>query len=224
MFAALNEAGLDPTSDVNLVGQDFNMLGLLSGDIDAAEAMTYNEYAQVLEAVNPDTGELYTAEDFNVVSYEEAGVGMLQDAVWADGERLASDDAYRDIAVRFIAASIEGWAYCRDNGESCRDIVVAAGSQLGSSHQLWQMNEVNKLVWPAENGIGIIDEEAWNRTVEIAQSTPNGEGDTVLTEAPSPDSYTNDIVEEAHALLGDDVDIVGDGFEEIEVTLEEGGA
>ena len=65
------------------------MLGLLSGDIDAAEAMTYNEYAQVLEAENPETGELYTPDDFNVVSYEEVGVGMLQDAIWADGARLA---------------------------------------------------------------------------------------------------------------------------------------
>ena len=63
------------------------MLGLLSGDIDAAEAMTYNEYAQVLEAENPETGELYTPEDFNVISYEEVGVGMLQDAIWADGDR-----------------------------------------------------------------------------------------------------------------------------------------
>ena len=48
--------------------QDFDMVGLLSGDIDAAEAMTYNEYAQVLEAVNPDTGELYTPDELNVVS------------------------------------------------------------------------------------------------------------------------------------------------------------
>ena len=77
---------------------------------------------------------------------------MLQDAIWADGARLAGDDAYSDIAVRFVAASIQGWAYCRDNPESCRDIVVAAGSQLGNSHQLWQMNEINKLIWPAENG------------------------------------------------------------------------
>ena len=57
--------------------------------------MTYNEYAQVLEAENPDTGELYTPEDFNVISYEDVGVGMLQDAIWADGARLESDDAYR---------------------------------------------------------------------------------------------------------------------------------
>ena len=126
------------------------MVGLLDGDIDAAEAMTYNEYAQVLEAVNPDTGELYTPEDFNVISYEEVGVGMLQDAIWADAGRLEPTTAYRDIATRFVAASIEGWAYCRDNPEACRDIVVAAGSQLGDSHQLWQMNEINKLIWPAD--------------------------------------------------------------------------
>ncbi len=223
VFAALSEAGLDPATDVNLVTQNFDMLGLLSGDIDAAEAMTYNEYAQVLEAENPETGELYQPEDFNVISYEEVGVGMLQDAVWADGERLESDDAYRDIAVRFLAASFEGWAYCRDNPESCRDIVVAAGSQLGNSHQLWQMNEVNKLMWPAENGIGFIDQAAWDRTVEIAQSTPNLEGTTVLTAPPTEGAFTNDLVEEAHALLGDSVDTTGEDFEPIEVTLEPAG-
>ena len=151
IFAALGRGRPRPGRRTStLVQQQFDMLGLLTGDIDAAEAMTYNEYAQVLEAVNPDTGELYTADDFNVISYEDVGVGMLQDAIWADGARLASDDAYRDIAVRFVAASIQGWAYCRDNPESCRDIVVAAGSQLGDSHQLWQMNEINKLIWPAD--------------------------------------------------------------------------
>ncbi len=148
IFAALAEVGLDPATDVTLVQQDFDMSGLLAGDIDAAEAMTYNEYAQVLEAVNPETGELYQPEDLNVVSYEEFGVGMLQDAIWADGERLASDDAYRDIAVRFVTASLQGWAYCRDNVQECTDLVVAQGSKLGDSHQLWQMNEINKLIWP----------------------------------------------------------------------------
>ncbi len=225
VFAALGQAGLDPEADVELVQQQFDMLALLAGDIDAAEAMTYNEYAQVLEAVNPDTGELYTPEDFNVISYEEAGVGMLQDAIWADAGRLTDDAAYRDIAVRFVAASLEGWAYCRDNVESCRDIVVAQGSQLGNSHQLWQMNEVNKLIWPADGGVGFIDEAAWNRTVEIAQSTPNLDDATVLTAPPTDGAFTNDIVTEAHALLeAGGIDINGADFAAIEVTLEEAGA
>ncbi len=225
VFAALGEAGLDPATDVELVQQQFDMLALLAGDIDAAEAMTYNEYAQVLEAVNPDTGELYQPEDFSVISYEEVGVGMLQDAIWADAGRLADDAAYRDIAVRFVAASLKGWAYCRDNVESCRDNVVAQGSQLGNSHQLWQMNEVNKLIWPADGGVGFIDQAAWDRTVEIAQSSPNLDGATVLTAPPTDGAFTNDIVTEAHALLeAGGVDINGDDFAPIDVTLEEAGA
>ena len=224
IFAALTKAGLDPAKDVTLVQQQFDMLGLLSGDIDAAEAMTYNEYAQVLEAVNPDTGALYTKDDFNVVSYEDEGVGMLQDAIWADGNRL-SDPAYRETAVKFVAASIQGWAFCRDNAEACRDIVVAKGSKLGASHQLWQMNEVNKLIWPSAMGAGMIDQAAWDRTATLAQETKNLEGSTVLTAAPDAEAYTNDIVTEALALLeGLGVDTKGEGFAPIEVTLNEAGA
>ena len=38
------------------------MDAFLNGEIDAAQAMIYNEYAQVLEAKNPATGELYQPE------------------------------------------------------------------------------------------------------------------------------------------------------------------
>ena len=223
IFAGLTKAGLDPATDVELVQQQFDMAGLLAGDIDAAEAMTYNEYAQVLEAVNPETGELYQPEDFNVISYEEEGVGMLQDAIWADGSRL-NDEAYRSTAVKFVAASIQGWAFCRDNVETCRDIVVAKGSKLGNSHQLWQMNEVNKLIWPAAEGAGFINAEAWDRTVQLSLEAKNLEGTTVLTAAPDAEAFTNDIVAEALILLSDlGVDVNGEGYAPIEVELLEGG-
>jgi NitT/TauT family transport system substrate-binding protein len=124
-----------------------------------------------------------------------------------------------------VTASLQGWAFCRDNVETCRDIVVANGSKLGNSHQLWQMNEINKLVWPAENGVGFIDEAAWDRTVEIAMGTPNLEGATVITAPPTDGAWTNDIVTEAIGNLeGLDVDVDGNDFTPIEVTLEEGGA
>ena len=224
IFAALTKAGLDPAADVELVQQQFDMAALLAGDIDAAEAMTYNEYAQVLEAVNPDTGELYTADDLNVVSYEDEGVGMLQDAIWASGDRL-SDAAYRNTAVKFVAASLQGWAYCRDNVQGCADIVVSKGSMLGASHQLWQMNEVNKLIWPAAGGAGVVDKAAWDRTAALSQETKNLEGSTVLTAAPDADSYNTDIVNEALAILdGLGVDTKGSGYSPITVELQEGGA
>ncbi len=134
------------------------MAGFLSGQIDAAQAMTYNEYAQVLEAKNPATGKLYTAADFNVISWNDVGTTMLQDAIWADTSKLKSDPDYEDTAVKLLKASIKGWVYCRDNPQQCADIVVKAGSELGASHQLWQMNEINKLIWPSPNGIGVVDQ------------------------------------------------------------------
>ena len=223
IFAALTKAGLDPAADVTLVQQQFDMSGLLAGDIDAAEAMTYNEYAQVLETINPATGALYTADDLNVVSYEDEGVGMLQDAIWADGHRLFNAD-YNATAVKFVAASLMGWAFCRDNAQACTDIVVAKGSKLGATHQLWQMNEVNKLIWPAPAGVGMIDEAAWARTVDLSQNAKNLEGGTVLTKAPDAAAHTNEIVTAAHALLTEKgIDINGAAFAPIDVTLTEGG-
>jgi len=224
IFAALAKEGLDPANDVELVQQQFDMLALLNREIDAAEAMTYNEYAQLLEAVNPDTGELYQPEDFNVINYADYGVGMLQDAVWASEERL-SDPAYQDLAQRFVTASFEGWIYCRDNPQECADIVTANGSQLGASHQLWMMNEVNKLVWPSPNGIGIIDSAEWDQTVEISLNTPNLEAATVITSAPPAEAYTNQFAEAANAALqANGVDTTGGGFSPITVELKEGGA
>ena len=86
LYAAMRKVGIDPTkpADVTIVPQDFTMTAFLNGEIDAAQAMIYNEYAQVLEAKNPATGELYAPEDMDVVSMESAGTAMLQDAIFAD--------------------------------------------------------------------------------------------------------------------------------------------
>ena len=224
IFAALSKDGLDPAKDVKLLAQNFDMNGLLSGDIDAAEAMTYNEYAQVLEAKNQATGALYTPADLNVVSYEKEGVGMLQDAIWADQTRLA-DPAYCGEAISFVKASLKGWAFCRDNAQACRDIVVSKGSKLGATHQLWQMNEINKLIWPSTIGVGVIDKAAWDRTAKIASGTKNLDGKTVLTKSPDPESYTNDIVNEAiKQLKAENIDVNGASFAPLTVALTEGGA
>jgi NitT/TauT family transport system substrate-binding protein len=225
LFAGMTKAGLNPGKDVTLAQQQFDMQALLKGDIDAAQAMIYNEYAQVLEAKNPKTGQLYTPEDFNKIDWNTEGTAMLQDAIWANTEKLQNDKAYQDQTVKFLTASFKGWAYCRDNAEKCRDIVVAKGSKLGASHQLWQMNEINKLVWPSPNGIGIVDKSAWDQTVQIAQSTKNADGDTVLTKAPEGLAYTNDYAQKADAALKEQgVDTTGQDFKPITVELKAGGA
>jgi len=223
LYAGLNKAGV--TDDVTVVSQNFDMNALLSGDIDAAQAMTYNEYAQLLETVDPETGELYTADDFNVIDWNEEGTSMLQDAIWADAGRLEDDADYAETTVKFIKASIKGWVFARDNAQDAADQVTAAGSTLGLSHQLWMTNEVNKLIWPSTTGgIGTIDTDAWDATVAMALETSNETGATIITEEPPASAYSNEYVEKALAELEEEgVDVVGADFAPLTVELKEGG-
>lgn len=223
IFAAMAAEGLD-SSTVQIITQDFNMNAFLQGDIDAAQAMTYNEYAQLLESTDPDTGELYQPSDFNVISYEDTVGAMLQDAIWADTERLDSDTDYQDTTVKFLKAVVKGWIYSAENPQEAADITVAAGSGWGPSHELWMVNETNKLIWPAENGIGVIDEAAWDRTVEGAISAVNETGASPITEAPPATAWSNDwIMKALEELEADGVDTTGSSFAPIDVTLLEGG-
>ena len=223
LFAGMTKAGLDPANDVELVQQQFDMQALLNREIDAAQAMTYNEYAQVLETVNPDTGELYQPADFNVINWNDEGTAMYQDAIWASEERLA-DAAYQDTTQRFVTASLKGWIQCRDNAQECADIITANGSKLGASHQLWMMNEVNKLIWPSATGIGVIEPELWAQTVSVSLNTKNLEGATIITAEPPATAYTNQYAEAANAALAaEGLNTTGDAYAPIEVTLNEGG-
>ncbi len=215
MLAGARSAGLEPGTDFELVQQAFDMNALIQGEIDAAQAMTYNEYAQVLETVNPDTGELFQPEDLTVIDWNDVGTAMLQDAIWADGTKLG-DEAYTDQTTRFIAASIEGWMWCRDNAEACVEVVLNNGTTLGASHQTWQLNEINKLIWPSPGGAGVMDKALWDQTIEVSLS----EG--VLAAAPDDAAFTTEYAQAALDLIGD-ADVTGDDWSPVTVTLNEGG-
>jgi NitT/TauT family transport system substrate-binding protein len=199
-----------------IVQQPFDMSLLLNREIDAAQAMTYNEYAQVLEAVNPETGELYQPEDLSVIDFNDIGTAMLQDAIWVEEAWLADNE---ETASAFLKASFRGWIYCRDNPDACVQMVVDRGSALGTSHQAWQMNEINALIWPSPGGIGVMDAALWAQTIEVAV------GQGVITTDPGPAAYRTDLAEAAVAALEEDgLDTTGAGFQKTQVTLIEGGS
>jgi len=224
LFAGMQKSGIDTSTQISLVQQAFDMNGFLAGDIDAAQAMTYNEYAQVLETVNPATGKLYQPSDLNVINWNDEGTAMLQDAIWANADKLASDKTYAANTTKFIKASIEGWVYVRDHAQQAADIVTKAGSTLGTSHQLWMTNEVNKLIWPSTAGIGVIQKKAWDQTVKIALGTKDDTGSTIITTKPPATAYSNTYVDEAlKELKAEGVDVLGKSFKPLTVTLNAGG-
>ena len=203
--------------DVELVGQSFDMEALLNREIDAAEAMIYNEYAQVLEATNPATGQLYQPEDLNVIDFNDPDIAtaMLQDAIWVTEDYARNNP---DTVGAFLRASFRGWIYCRDNPDSCVDIVLAAGPTLGRSHQAWQMNEINGLIWPSPGGIGVMNADLWSQTVNVATSQG------VIESAPGAGAYRTDFAQDAvNALNGEGLDTVGSNWSRTTVALNPGG-
>jgi NitT/TauT family transport system substrate-binding protein len=204
----------DPAKQFQQVTQAFDMKAFLAHEISAGEAMIYNEYAQVLEATNPDTGELYKPEDLAPINWNDYKVAMLQDAIFARKSWLATG-ANRDIAVRFVRASLKGWIYCRDHSDDCVAYTTAAGSQLGTGHQKWMMNEVNALVWPSPLGVGTLDPDLWAQTVRIAKAAG------IIKNDPTSDAFATDIVKEALAGITDDA--TGKDFKKGTVAVTPGG-
>jgi NitT/TauT family transport system substrate-binding protein len=219
LFAALTKNGIDPNnhSQVTIFNQPFTMTDFLSHRIDAAAAMTYNELAQVLESKNPATGKLYTLKDLNVLPMQKQGTSMLEDGLFTTQTWLNSN---RDVAERFIAASDRGWIYCRDHVQTCTDIVVKNGTALPAGHQLWQMNEINKLIWPNAKGIGIMDPAAFKRTAAIALKYK------VIKKPATAKTYDAPIAKAAVQYLKNHVkgiDVLGKSYKPISVTLQAGG-
>lgn len=219
VFAALRQAGIDPNdpAQVTIVQQPFDMSLLLNREIDAAQAMIYNEYAQVLEATNPETGELYQPEDLIVVDYNDVGTAMLQDHIFARESWLA-EEGNEAIAEAFLRASFRGWIFCRDNADACVQHVLDAGPTLGESHMRWQLNEINGLIWPSPGGIGVMDQALYDQTVNI--STEFG----VLAAAPDEGALRTDLAQVAvDALNAEGLDTTGESWQRTEVTLNPGG-
>ena len=216
LYAALRANGVEPTTDVNVIQQPFDVSPLLKNEVQSIQAKTYNEYAQLLETVNPKTGNLYQPADFKVLNLNDFGYQTLEDAIYSTDSWLA-DPKHKDAATRFLAASYKGWIDCRDNADSCVDTVLNNGSALGKGHQTWMMNEVNKVIWPSDKGIGYLDPAVWDKAMQ------NGVDGKAIKTLPQG-GYRTDINDAALALLKKDGAAgTGTSYKPLTVTPTAGG-
>jgi NitT/TauT family transport system substrate-binding protein len=220
LFAALQKNGINhsKSSDVTIVNQPFNMDLFLKHQVDAAAAMTYNELAQVLETKNPATGKLYTLNDLNVfkMASPSVGTGMLEDNVFVRGDWL-KDPANQKTAVAFLKASFQGWIYCRDHQADCVNTVLKNGSLLGKGHQTWQLNEIDKLIWPNASGIGLVPASAVSQTATIAKTYG------VIKKAPSGATNYTYARQAVNQLKAAGVDVNGKSWKPAVVKVTPGG-
>jgi NitT/TauT family transport system substrate-binding protein len=80
----------------------------------------------------------------------------------------------------------------------------------------WQLNEINALIWPSPNGLGMIDDALYQQTVDISTQFK------VLTQPPNEGAVRKDLAEQALASLTD-VDTKGESFAKQTVEVTAGG-
>ncbi len=177
--------------DVKVLKQGFNVDPLLQNQAACISTMIYNEYWQLIDAgVKPD--QLVT------FFYEDQGVAMLEDGLYALGPKL-KDPAFVDKAARFVKASLRGWEYAIKHQDEAVKIVLAADTSGGSTAavQKRMLENVAKLITNAGTPkMGELDPAAYKRTVKVLLS---GGSAPVIKKDPGPDAVTNVVWEKAMA-------------------------
>ncbi|WP_299390806.1 ABC transporter substrate-binding protein [Pelagibius sp.] len=175
---------------VTVLKQGFNVDPILQKQADCVSTMTYNEYWQIIDAG-------LGADDLIVYKYEDQGVATLEDGLYVLEENL-QDPAFVDKMARFVAASLKGWEYAKNNVEEAADIVLEndeTGAQT-EKHQRRMMGEIAKLLEGSAKGLGYLEPGDYDRTVDTLlanASTP------VITKKPEG-AWTHAVWEKANGM------------------------
>lgn len=192
LYAAMRKVGIDPNNkkDVTIVNQGKDMSLFLQRKIDAAQAMSYDEYYQILHTKNPKTGKKYNTSDLKVIDFNDVGTAMLDDGIYARKSWL-TDPKNQETAVKFLRASFKGWLFCQEHTKECVNVMAKYIPQRNKAALTWQLNEVNELIWPSPHGIGILDNDAFLRTVKILRDAK------LISKDPRKDVYRTDLAQKA---------------------------
>lgn len=179
-YAWMNKLGYSTEGGedgVTVLKQSFDVQPLIQKQADCISVMTYNEYWQLMDAG-------YKPEDLIVFNYTEMGVDLLEDGLYALETNL-EDEAFKDKMVRFVRASMKGWAYAMENPEEAAEIVVENGGQ-DENHQVRMIREVAKLIDEPDAKLIV---PAYERTAQalldqkIIENEPQGAYTTEITDA-----------------------------------------
>jgi NitT/TauT family transport system substrate-binding protein len=181
-YAWMTKLGLSTdggAEGVNVLKQSFDVQPLIQKQADCISVMTYNEYWQLMDAG-------YKPEDLVVFNYAAMGNDLMEDGLYALEDKL-KDPAFKDKMVKFVKASMKGWAYAKDNPDEAAGIVMDNGGQ-DENHQKRMMGEVAKLLGDAS---GKLDMALYERTEKalldqkIIAKKPEGAFTTEITDAAS---------------------------------------
>ncbi len=142
----------------------YDVAELLSKTAGCVHVTMYNSYRLLLKAG-------FTSHDLTVFRYEDEGVATLEDGLYVVEGRL-QDPLFVDRMVRFVRASMRGWAWSLENVDAAVGIVMAQAPKGATTieHQRHMLEIVGDLLatksWR-------LDPADYDRTVGILLKSPS---------------------------------------------------
>ena len=159
---------------VTVIPQSYSINLFLSGGVDVACAMWYNEYHTLLNSgIN--------ADELTTFFLDRYGLNFPEDGIYCLKETL---DKHKDICNAFVRASLEGWRYAFDHPEEAVDIVMTYARQAHTGtnrvQQLWMLKRIRDISSPRDGApAGRLSEQDYQTVVSELKS--NG----MIDEIPS---------------------------------------
>lgn len=124
----------------------------------------YNELSQI-------KSQGYEGDKLQVISPKEYNSAFLGDMLFSNEEFLKKNP---ELTKKFLRASLKGWKYTLENPEEALSIVLQSNSELDSTQQKAQLNEVIKLVRQGKSlteGIGHLPRNEYQNIYEILKKS-----------------------------------------------------
>jgi NitT/TauT family transport system substrate-binding protein len=200
LLAAVAAEGGDPAAiqiqTLDDPSAPFDPTSLLDGTAAAAAVSNYDGWARIQEQVVLNGESLKTVADR---SLSVAANPLLGELIWAQ-QRDIDSPSLGPAATALLGVLGQTQIACRDAVEDCAS-VFASQSDRTPEGLAWSIDQVDRTLFPAPDGILHIDPASWNRTIEA------------MTSAGVPDvdklAFTNALVDAVVAALGSELDLTG---------------
>lgn len=192
----------------------FDITPLVDGTAVAAWVTDFDGLARAYEAYRPDDGMQYGIDGVKRILVSDSDSSLAGVGIWAHKIDLVNQDLLISTAA-FLISLASGAASCRDSAPDCAGTVEAGAlSDRTGDSLLWSVNEVNRSMWPAPDGLLSINTAA----VESAITLANQAGWTIGS-VNSADLIDTQVFQLAMDHLPPELDVKGLTWKPLEVVL-----
>jgi hypothetical protein len=154
----------------------FDITPLVDGTAVAAWVTDFDGLARAYESYRVEDGVQYGIAGVKRILTTSADSQLAGVGIWAHKIDLENQDLLISTAA-FLVSLASGAASCRDSALDCAGVVEAGAlSDRSGDSLIWSVNEVNRSMWPAPEGLLTINMAAIDAAISLATAAGWGIG------------------------------------------------